>query len=221
MVSLRPGRFTPGERAPDTHSIGGWVDHRASLDDMENRKFLTIPGLELRPLGRPASSQSLQSVGVSVCSTLRSVAICNHTMRSSIQSHIWHQLPRVLVAIDGVWISKWIYWTLLLQVTIELSLIHTLCSSLELVLSLRGRLCLQQSLPGDESNNVICIRVHVLTCWRLYHNWFIPISLLITLRHGPHRKHLFSVAISYCCVASHRSGPRRKQSLCYCLRAVA
>jgi hypothetical protein len=25
----RPGRFTPGERAPGTHWIGGWVDLRA------------------------------------------------------------------------------------------------------------------------------------------------------------------------------------------------
>jgi hypothetical protein len=31
----RPGRFTPGERAPCTHWIGGWVDPRADLDDTE------------------------------------------------------------------------------------------------------------------------------------------------------------------------------------------
>jgi hypothetical protein len=47
----RPDRFTPG-----THWIGGRVDLRASLNDLEKRKFLTLPGLELRPLGRPASS---------------------------------------------------------------------------------------------------------------------------------------------------------------------
>jgi hypothetical protein len=35
------------------------MDPRACLHDMENRKFLTLPGLELRFLGRPASSQSL------------------------------------------------------------------------------------------------------------------------------------------------------------------
>jgi hypothetical protein len=52
----RPGRFTPGERAPGTHWIGGWVDLRAGLDDMENRKFLTLPVLELRPLDRTACS---------------------------------------------------------------------------------------------------------------------------------------------------------------------
>jgi hypothetical protein len=35
------------------------VDPRASLDDVEKRKFLTLPGLELRSLDRPARSQSL------------------------------------------------------------------------------------------------------------------------------------------------------------------
>jgi hypothetical protein len=55
----RPGRFTPKERAPGTHLIGGWVDPRAGLDDVENRKFLTLPGIELRTFGRPVRSQSL------------------------------------------------------------------------------------------------------------------------------------------------------------------
>jgi hypothetical protein len=31
----RPDRFTPGERAPGIHWIGGWVDPRAGLDDVE------------------------------------------------------------------------------------------------------------------------------------------------------------------------------------------
>jgi hypothetical protein len=31
----RPSRFTPGERTPGTHLIGGWVDPGAGLDDME------------------------------------------------------------------------------------------------------------------------------------------------------------------------------------------
>jgi hypothetical protein len=43
-------------RAPGTHWIGGWVDLKAGLDDFEKRKFLTLPGLEFRPLGRPAHS---------------------------------------------------------------------------------------------------------------------------------------------------------------------
>jgi hypothetical protein len=39
--------------------IGGWVESRADLDDGEKRKFLPLPGLEVRPLGDPARSQSL------------------------------------------------------------------------------------------------------------------------------------------------------------------
>jgi hypothetical protein len=35
------------------------VDPGASLDDLEKTKFLTLPGPELRPLGRPARSQPL------------------------------------------------------------------------------------------------------------------------------------------------------------------
>jgi hypothetical protein len=35
------------------------VDPRVGLNDDEKRKFLAQPGLELRPLGRPARSQSL------------------------------------------------------------------------------------------------------------------------------------------------------------------
>jgi hypothetical protein len=45
-----------GGRATGTDWIGGWVDLRAGLDDLEKRKFLTPPGLELRLLGRPARS---------------------------------------------------------------------------------------------------------------------------------------------------------------------
>ena len=52
--ALRPCRFTHG-----TNWTAGWVGPRVGLDDVEKRKFLTIPGLELRPLGRPACSQSL------------------------------------------------------------------------------------------------------------------------------------------------------------------
>jgi hypothetical protein len=55
----RPGRFIPGERSPGTHWIGDWVDPTAGLDDVDKKKFLTLQGLELRILGRPARSQSL------------------------------------------------------------------------------------------------------------------------------------------------------------------
>jgi hypothetical protein len=35
------------------------VDPRAGLDDVKMRKFFSLPELEVRPLGRPARSQSL------------------------------------------------------------------------------------------------------------------------------------------------------------------
>jgi hypothetical protein len=50
LSASHPSRFTPGESAPGTHWIGGWVGPRTSLINMEKRKFLTLPGLELRPL---------------------------------------------------------------------------------------------------------------------------------------------------------------------------
>jgi hypothetical protein len=55
----RHGRFTLWERAPGSLWRGGWVGHRTGPDDVEKKKFLTLLGLELRPLGRPARSQSL------------------------------------------------------------------------------------------------------------------------------------------------------------------
>jgi hypothetical protein len=57
---LRP--LYPQGKSSRTHWIGGWVGPRTGLDDMEKRKFLPLPGLELRPLGRPTSSHSLYRV---------------------------------------------------------------------------------------------------------------------------------------------------------------
>jgi hypothetical protein len=55
----RPGRFTPGERTRRTNWIEGLVGPKAGLDNVEKRKFLTLLGLELRPLGHSGRSQSL------------------------------------------------------------------------------------------------------------------------------------------------------------------
>jgi hypothetical protein len=41
--------FTPGERAPRTHWIGGWVGPSTGLDVGEKRKILPLPGIEARP----------------------------------------------------------------------------------------------------------------------------------------------------------------------------
>jgi hypothetical protein len=56
LSASRSGRFTPWERTPGTNCIEDWVHPRADLVDVEKRKFLTLPGLKLRPFGRPARS---------------------------------------------------------------------------------------------------------------------------------------------------------------------
>jgi hypothetical protein len=43
------------------------MDPRVGLDDVEKRKFLTLPELELRPLGRPVRSLSLYQVRYPSC----------------------------------------------------------------------------------------------------------------------------------------------------------
>jgi hypothetical protein len=51
----RPGRFTPGERGPGTHCIGGWVDPRAGLDDVEKREIVLDPIGTQTPTPRSSS----------------------------------------------------------------------------------------------------------------------------------------------------------------------
>jgi hypothetical protein len=42
-----PGHFTPRERSPGTHWIGGWVGPRAGLDAVVKRKIpYPLPGLK-------------------------------------------------------------------------------------------------------------------------------------------------------------------------------
>jgi hypothetical protein len=53
-----PAALPLEKEPPSIHWIGGWVNPRAGLDDAE-KKFFTLPGLELQPLGHPARKQSL------------------------------------------------------------------------------------------------------------------------------------------------------------------
>jgi hypothetical protein len=46
----------PRGRARDSHWLRGWLNPEAGLDDVDKRKFLTLPGLELRP---PSVAQSV------------------------------------------------------------------------------------------------------------------------------------------------------------------
>jgi hypothetical protein len=82
----RPGRFTPGERAP-----GGWVDLRGGLDDLEKRKLFTLPGFELRPLCRPAGSYSLYRLSYPGSSLVEYTHIYMHSWPKP-QNSAWTRL---------------------------------------------------------------------------------------------------------------------------------
>jgi hypothetical protein len=45
---------------PGSHRIGGWVGSGIGLEAVEKRKILSLPGLELLPLARPARKQYLK-----------------------------------------------------------------------------------------------------------------------------------------------------------------
>jgi hypothetical protein len=46
-----PGHFTPGERSPGTHWLGGCVGLRPGLHAVEKRKILSLPAIEPWPSG--------------------------------------------------------------------------------------------------------------------------------------------------------------------------
>jgi hypothetical protein len=44
----------PAALSPCNPWIGGWLSHRTGLDDVEKRKFLSLPRLEPGPVGHSA-----------------------------------------------------------------------------------------------------------------------------------------------------------------------
>jgi hypothetical protein len=57
VFSSRPGRFTPKERAPGNHWIGGWVGSKSrSGHGVEDKSFQSPPGFEPRSSERPSQS---------------------------------------------------------------------------------------------------------------------------------------------------------------------
>jgi hypothetical protein len=58
-LASNPGRFTAQERALSTFWKKRWMNLTAGLHAVEKRKFLTLPGLELRPLTHRGRNQSL------------------------------------------------------------------------------------------------------------------------------------------------------------------
>jgi hypothetical protein len=110
VVSFTPLPHYPRGKSFGTHWIGGWVDHRAGLDNMKKWKFLTLPVLELRPLGRPASSQSLNRLrypGSWYLSMLLKMSTKCKIIIIVIYCHVYE------ASIDAVWIGNRIYWTLI------------------------------------------------------------------------------------------------------------
>jgi hypothetical protein len=57
VIASRTDRFTPGEEAPGTRCVGGWMGFKAGLDTVEKRNMF-FPWRESNP-GRPARSPSL------------------------------------------------------------------------------------------------------------------------------------------------------------------
>jgi hypothetical protein len=69
----RPGSSNPGEGAPDTHWIGGWVDPRAGLDN-EKAKFLTLPDSNsdssvIQPVTSPYTHYTIPDFSIRQCSS--------------------------------------------------------------------------------------------------------------------------------------------------------
>jgi hypothetical protein len=62
----RHGRFTPRERALDTHWIGGWLGPRAGLDAVVRRK-ISLPGLEppiIQPVAQSCTTFIFKKINI-------------------------------------------------------------------------------------------------------------------------------------------------------------
>jgi hypothetical protein len=66
--ALRPGRFTPTERVPDTHWIGGWEGPRASMDVVARiKKSQPLSGIECRSSSPQPSRYTNWSAAAPTC----------------------------------------------------------------------------------------------------------------------------------------------------------
>jgi hypothetical protein len=83
VVSFTPRPLCPRGNTSCIYWIGGWVGPRPGLDDMVKRKILTLPVLELRPVGHPAPSQSLYRLRYPTAPVqCRTVVTCSPVGRS-------------------------------------------------------------------------------------------------------------------------------------------
>jgi hypothetical protein len=77
------------------------VSPRVGLDDVEKIKFLTLPGLELRPLCRPARSQSLYRLWYLGFSAVVLYLLLLYFNSVGITSRIWAGQPKNRGSIRG------------------------------------------------------------------------------------------------------------------------
>jgi hypothetical protein len=64
--SSRPGRFTPGERAPGIHWIGGWGDPKTNLDDRNSWPHLDLNSdpLVIQPIASHCTDYAIPAPSV-------------------------------------------------------------------------------------------------------------------------------------------------------------
>jgi hypothetical protein len=72
------------------------VDPRVGLDHLEKRKFLTLAGLELQLLGRPARAQSLYRLRYPGSSLYRSIPKLPLVLILSLQLSGHLSVPKIL-----------------------------------------------------------------------------------------------------------------------------
>jgi hypothetical protein len=63
ISASRPDRLTPGERAPGTHWIGGWVGPRTGLNIVDKRNIFP-PAANPNPAVRPVARRDATDTGV-------------------------------------------------------------------------------------------------------------------------------------------------------------
>jgi hypothetical protein len=87
-------------KSPGTQLIGGWVDPRTGLDDMEKWKFLPPPGLELQP---PVSRYTDCAIPAVCYADIKINA--KISQKSQMSNIIWERNNWIYVA--GVKIGRW------------------------------------------------------------------------------------------------------------------
>jgi hypothetical protein len=66
LASL-PCRGTPRRESPGIHRIRCWMGRKAGMDGTQKKKSLTLSGLEIRPIDRPARGLSLYRLRYREC----------------------------------------------------------------------------------------------------------------------------------------------------------